>query len=196
MRRLLSLPTRIASRLLAEYIRIRSVLFGPPRVLAYPCQINAAILKRFGAKVGKGVRLHGPITLHASENGYSNLEIGDGAIFNGNNYLDLSGKITLEKGVSLGPGVIINTHNRFNYNEFLETALASECGVRSVRIGEGSGIKANSLVVMGVTIGKNCVIAGGAVVNKDIPDSSFAAGVPAVVKKAITLPDDNPLESR
>ena len=52
-------------------------------------------------------------------------------------------------------------------------------------IKEGPGIKANVLVVMGVTIGRKSVVAGGAVVNRDITDCSFAAGVPAVVKKSL-----------
>jgi maltose O-acetyltransferase len=38
---------------------------------------------------------------------------------------------------------------------------------------------------MGVTIGKHSVVAGVAVVNRDIPDFSFAAGVPAVVKRSL-----------
>jgi acetyltransferase-like isoleucine patch superfamily enzyme len=164
--------------------------FGTPRLLQHDSGTNIALLRLFGATVGKGVRLHAPITLHAAETGYRNLHIGDGCMFNGNNYLDLSGRIILEVGVSLGPGVIINTHNRFNYNEYLETILANECGVRDVRIGEGSGIKANALVVMGVTIGRHCVVAGGAVVNRDVPDYSFVAGIPAKVKRQFP-PEDN-----
>ena len=170
---------------------ITQPFFGPPRLLRHDSQTNIALLRRFGATVGKGVRLHAPITLHAAETGYHNLHIGDGCMFNGNNYLDLSARIQLEQGVSLGPGVIINTHNRFNYNEYLEAVLANECGVRDVIIGEGSGIKANALVVMGVTIGRHCVVAGGAVVNRDVPDYSFVAGIPAKVKRQF-FPEDNP----
>ena len=176
---------RVATRVTIELATLRALMFGPPRVLLYSSAVNVALLRRFGAQVGQGVRMHAPIVLHASEQGYGNLTIADGCILNGNNYLDLSGRILLERGVSLGPGVIINTHNRFNYNQFLEDVLASQCGVRGVTIGEGSGIKASTLIVMGVTIGKHCVVAGGAVVNRDIPDYSFAAGAPAAVKKSL-----------
>ena len=34
---------------------------------------------------------------------------------------------------------------------------------------------------MGVTVGKNCIIAAGAIVTHDIPNGSVAAGVPARV---------------
>ena len=37
----------------------------------------------------------------------------------------------------------------------------------------------------GVTIGSNCIIGCGAVVTKDIPDNSVAAGVPARVIETI-----------
>lgn len=179
------------NRITIEWIWLRSLILGPPRLLVWSSFVNAAILRRFGAKIGKNARIHSPITLHAAEFGYKNLVIGAGSILNGAIYLDLCGKITLECGVSLGPGVIINTHNRFNYNEFLETALASQCGVRDVYIGEGTGIKANSLIVMGVTIGKNSVVASHAVVNRNVPDCSFVAGVPAIVKSTISIPSES-----
>jgi acetyltransferase-like isoleucine patch superfamily enzyme len=161
-------------------------VIGPPRVLRYGSPINIALLKAFGAEVGENVNACSPIILHNARKGYKNLTIGDKCNFNGNNFLDISGKITLEKGVSLGPGVIIMTHNRYNHNEFLEDRLSHTCGVKDVVIKEGSGIKAGALIVHGITIGKNAVVAGHAVVNRDVGDNCFVAGVPARLVKVIT----------
>jgi acetyltransferase-like isoleucine patch superfamily enzyme len=161
-------------------------IIGPPRILQFGWPINATILRAFGAKVGKNrVHIHSPVCLHGGRKGYANLTISDGCLINGNNYLDLSGKITLERGVSLGPGVTIMTHNRYNHNPFLEERLAHTCGVKEVLIKEGAGIKAHALIVHGITIGKNAVVAGGAVVNRDVPDNCFVAGVPAKLVKEI-----------
>lgn len=161
-------------------------IIGPPRILRYGWPLNAAILRAFGAKVSKNrVFIHSPVILHDARNGYANLTISDGCLLNGNNFLDLSGRITLEKGVSLGPGVIIMTHNRYNHNAFLEERLAHTCGVKDVLIKEGSGIKAAALIIHGITIGKNAVVAGGAVVNRDVPDNCWVAGVPARLLKEI-----------
>jgi acetyltransferase-like isoleucine patch superfamily enzyme len=161
-------------------------IIGPPRILQFGWPINAAILRAFGAKISKvGVYIHSPVILHGARGGYANLSIDDGCLLNGNNYLDSSGRITLEKGVSLAPGVIIMTHNRFNHNAFLEDRLAHACGVKDVLIKEGAGIKASAIIVHGITIGKNAVVAAGAVVNRDVPDSSFMAGVPARLVKII-----------
>ena len=46
-------------------------------------------------------------------------------------------------------------------------------------------IGANATVLKGVTIGNHAVIAAGAVVNKDVPEKSVAAGVPAKIVKMV-----------
>jgi acetyltransferase-like isoleucine patch superfamily enzyme len=161
-------------------------VLGPPRVLLFGSGTNAAILRAFGATIGsRNVRLHAPITLHGAEEGYAHLSIADDCILNGNNYLDLAGRIVLEEGVSLGPGVVINTHNRYNHNAWLEQRLAVTCGVRDVTIKRGAGIKAGAVVVMGVTVGEDSVVAAGAMVNQNVPARTIVAGAPARVLRRL-----------
>ncbi|MGR4071141.1 acyltransferase [Streptococcus parasuis] len=52
-------------------------------------------------------------------------------------------------------------------------------------IGNNVHIGMNSIIMPGVKIGNNCVIGAGAVVTKNIPDDSIAAGVPAKVIKSL-----------
>jgi len=40
-----------------------------------------------------------------------------------------------------------------------------------------------------VTIGKNCIVAAGAVVNRDVPDDCIVAGVPAKVLRKLDEQD-------
>jgi maltose O-acetyltransferase len=54
-----------------------------------------------------------------------------------------------------------------------------------IEIGEDTWLGGGVIVCPGVKIGKRCIIAAGAVVVRDIPDDSMAAGNPAVVKKSI-----------
>ncbi len=61
---------------------------------------------------------------------------------------------------------------------------------RPVRIGDGSWVGHGAVVLPGVTIGRNSVIAAGAVVTADVPDHCVAAGVPAKVIKRIGKPTD------
>ncbi len=54
-----------------------------------------------------------------------------------------------------------------------------------VIIGENVWIRANVTVVPGVTIGKNAIIAAGAVVTKDVDSNTVVGGVPAKLIKII-----------
>ena len=54
---------------------------------------------------------------------------------------------------------------------------------RDINIGKGCFIGSGAIIVGPVTIGDNVIIGSGSVVTKPIPDSSFAAGIPAKVLK-------------
>ena len=55
-----------------------------------------------------------------------------------------------------------------------------------VIIRRGAWIAVGAIVLPGVTIGENAVIAAGAVVTKDIPANAIAGGVPAKVIRIMT----------
>jgi acetyltransferase-like isoleucine patch superfamily enzyme len=53
----------------------------------------------------------------------------------------------------------------------------------TTRIGENCFIGANAIIMPGVTVGDNAIVAAGAVVTKDVKPRSIVAGNPAVVIK-------------
>ena len=55
------------------------------------------------------------------------------------------------------------------------------CKQFAVPAGENVWVGAGCIILPGTTIGSNSIVAAGAVVTKDIPDGSLAAGVPARV---------------
>jgi acetyltransferase-like isoleucine patch superfamily enzyme len=57
-----------------------------------------------------------------------------------------------------------------------------------VRIGDGSWIGARAIILPGVTIGRRCLVAAGAVVSKDVPDDTLVAGNPARVVRELVYP--------
>lgn len=89
------------------------------------------------------------------------------------------GSITCGKDVMFGPGVKI-----FGFNQGYAPGfpmLDQPYTEAPVVIGDDVWLGANVVITCGVTIGDGCVIAAGAVVTKDIPPYSIAAGVPARV---------------
>ena len=63
------------------------------------------------------------------------------------------------------------------------------CYAKPVKIGNNCWFGAGVTVCPGVTVGDNCVIGAGSVVTHDIPENSFAAGVPCRVIREISESD-------
>jgi acetyltransferase-like isoleucine patch superfamily enzyme len=94
------------------------------------------------------------------------------------------GGVEIEDGVYLSPMVHIYSSNHL----FDDTTLPfTEQGVttRGVVVERECWIGAMTVILDGVRIGRNSVIAAGSVVTSDIPPYSLAAGVPARVKRTL-----------
>jgi len=104
----------------------------------------------------------------------------------------LIGKLTIGNNVTLASRVTIIDHSHGKLDEtdidvpVMERALISKGPIYiadNVWIGEGA------VILGGISIGKNSVIAANAVVTRDIPSNTVAAGVPARPIKTITKSD-------
>lgn len=85
----------------------------------------------------------------------------------------------------IGPGVLIATVNHPLTPSGRRRHLSL---IKPVSIGDDVWIGGKAVILPGVHIGNNCVIAAGAVVTHDVPDNTLVAGVPA--KPVKTLEDD------
>jgi acetyltransferase-like isoleucine patch superfamily enzyme len=56
-------------------------------------------------------------------------------------------------------------------------------------IGDGTWIGARAIILPGVTIGRRCLVAAGAVVSRDVPDDTLVAGNPAREVRGLVYPD-------
>lgn len=109
-----------------------------------------------------------------------NLKIGEGVFINGGaTFTDLGG-IEISDRVLIGPNVTITS-----VNHPLDPAKRRGLELKPVKIEENAWIAANATILPGVTVGKNAVVAAGAVVTKDVPANSVVAGIPAKVIKKI-----------
>jgi len=90
--------------------------------------------------------------------------------------------VVIEEDCDIGPGVqfITGSHEIGGRNRRAGNGTA-----RSIAVRRGTWIGANACILGGVEVGEGCVVAAGAVVTQDIPPHSFAAGVPATVRKSL-----------
>jgi acetyltransferase-like isoleucine patch superfamily enzyme len=90
--------------------------------------------------------------------------------------------IKLGNKVSMSEGVRFITHDggvwvlRNIYKECKHVDLFGR-----IEIGDNVFLGMNVTILPGVTIGNNCIVGTGAIVTKDLPPNSVAAGVPARV---------------
>ena len=87
--------------------------------------------------------------------------------------------------VSIGNHVTVTGQCQFITHDggvwvFRQNEPDIEC-FRPITVGNNVFIGLRSLILPGVTIGNNVVIGAGSIVNRDVPDNSIAAGVPARV---------------
>ncbi len=94
------------------------------------------------------------------------------------------GPVCIGSHVNLAQGITVSA---LNHNFVDSSKRIDEQGIstKPVVIGDDVWIGANAVILPGVTIGKHCVVAAGAVVTKDVPDNSLVGGVPAKILKQI-----------
>lgn len=115
------------------------------------------------------------------------LTMGDGAQIGPNTLIDLCHDLEIAEGAIVGPNCVIYTHNH-DYKQSYGKALGKADVITApVYIGRYSWIGTNVVILPGVTIGENVVVAAGSVVTKSIPANCLAGGVPAKVIKELNL---------
>ena len=55
-------------------------------------------------------------------------------------------------------------------------------GLLKTLVKSGAALGANSVIVPGVTIGKEALVGAGSVVTKDVPDGAIVRGNPAIIR--------------
>jgi acetyltransferase-like isoleucine patch superfamily enzyme len=118
------------------------------------------------------------------------VKIGKHVFLGGGNVLDRvrPDLITIEDYVSLAGGVNILTHS--NPTTPLREILGEAYHVvKPVHIKRGAWVALNAVILPGVTIGENAIVAAGSVVMKDVPPYTIVGGTPAKVIKEIKKPE-------
>jgi acetyltransferase-like isoleucine patch superfamily enzyme len=113
-------------------------------------------------------------------NGVGDVVIGNRTLIGMSNVI--IGPVTIGNDVILAQNIVVSGLNH-EYRDVSQPIHAQPILTKPVIIEDECWIAANAVITAGVTIGKHSVVAAGAVVTKDVPPYSVAAGNPAKVIK-------------
>jgi maltose O-acetyltransferase len=134
------------------------------------------LLTEFGATVGEGCVVHGPLVIHNAAHDYRNLVIGRNVHIGPLVVLDLAEALSVGDEATVSMGATILTHADVGERPLAER-YPRVAG--PALIGAGAWIGANATVLPGCKIGKEAVVGAGAVVQQSVPDRAVVGGVPA-----------------
>ncbi|MBB3836411.1 putative colanic acid biosynthesis acetyltransferase WcaF [Runella defluvii] len=135
---------------------------------------RSAILRLFGAKIGKGVHIYPKVKIWAPWN----LEVGDQTGIANGVILYCQGKISIGKRsvISQGCHLCSGTHD---YNQ-----IGFPLVTKPISIGNYVWVAAESFIHPGINIGDGCVIGARSVVIKDLKEWMVYSGHPCMFIKS------------
>jgi acetyltransferase-like isoleucine patch superfamily enzyme len=147
----------------------------------------APLLRALGATIAADADVESHLVIHNARNALRDLSVGSGCHIGKRVFFDLSAPIVLEPRSTLSMNVTLLTHIDVGRTPLRETAYPPAYG--PITIGEGAYIGANATILHKVRIGRNAVVAAGALVREDVPDNSVVGGVPARLLKQLPAID-------
>jgi serine acetyltransferase len=168
------------------YVRYRCTRVGQRLVL------EGASPQIFGhgrIELGDDVRIGAPCTwdLSYSVAGRPSLIVGNRVSINYRNTMSIASSITIGDHTMIAGGVSMfdNTSHPISPSRRLAYQPISAGDTAPIVIGKNCWIGLNSIILRGVTIGDNSIVAAGSVVTKSVPPNTIVAGNPAVPVKSI-----------
>lgn len=159
---------------IAELKRADIALFRLNHTEPYSEEQSEAFCRLFGGHVPESLSVMTPVQIDFPKQ----IKFGKNVFINHSFTAMSIGGIEIGDQVQIGPHVTIVTDNHD-----LDDRYILKC--KTVCIGNNVWIGADVTIMPGVTVGDNAVIAGGAVVVKDVPANAVVGGNPAKIIKML-----------
>jgi acetyltransferase-like isoleucine patch superfamily enzyme len=163
----------------------RFAAFGPNSLMAFP---TGAVYGEHWIEVGNQCMIAELVTLCAGMAPGHDLgpdpvlRLGDRCVIGRGSHIVAHHSIEIGDDVFTGPYVYITDQNH-SYAD-VDVPVGRQWPVNaSVRIGAGTWLGTGAVILPGATVGRNVVVAAGAVVRGTVPDHAVIGGVPAKVIK-------------
>ena len=139
-------------------------------------ELRALMSRLVGYRVDDGFRLFPPVYTDFGKN----IKIGKDVFVNSGCCFQDQGGVTLGDGCLVGHNVVFATldHDK-------RPGRRGDMTAAPIVVGKDVWIGAHATILKGVTIGDGAIVAAGAVVTRDVPPNTIAAGVPARAVKTI-----------
>lgn len=159
------------------------ILLGRTVTIGRNVEINA--LSEEGVKIGNNVTILSNTIIECTgvlRNIGVGLTIGNNVGISQNCFIQVRGRVKIGNDVIIGPGVSIFSENHNFTDSDLPVSAQGETR-KGVIIEDGAWIGTRAIILDGVRVGKNSVVAAGSVVNRDVPQFALVGGVPARILK-------------
>lgn len=165
--------------LLAESKRSTELCFRINHTMPQTAEYNALVSELFGGQIGEGSSVMPPVNIVRGKM----INIGKNVHIMYNFTAMSTGGIVIGDDTMIAANVTIVTNN----HDFDDRPVIT---CKPVTIKRNVWIGVGAIILPGVTIGENSVVAAGAVVTKDVPPNTLVGGVPAKKIKSLS-PKDN-----
>lgn len=163
-----------------QFYKMREASYNTKKLLVQmnnatdPKAIRDLLSQITGTEIDESVAVFTPLYINYGKH----TKIGKNVFINFDcTFLDLGG-ITIEDNVLIAPKVSLLSEGHPVSPENRHSLMSGH-----IHIKKNAWIGAGAIILQGVTIGENAIVAAGAVVSKDVPDNTIAGGIPAKIIK-------------
>jgi putative colanic acid biosynthesis acetyltransferase WcaF len=161
---------------------LRDGIEGIAMELRTTTYLHAAILRDFGATVGRDVSIHGPIHIVNADGDFRRLRIGDRVHLGTDVLIDLADDVTIDDEATLSMRCNIITHIDVGQGPLNARRPRQQA---PVHVGRGAYLGIAATVLHGVTIGAEATIGAHALIDRDV-----APGATMLAPRARLVPGE------
>ena len=161
-------------------LKIRKKFFVNARNIKgkFGLALRYAIIKTIAENIGDNVSIYENVYIYSPEN----LSIGDNVSIHPMCYIDATGGIYIGNDVSIAHMVTVMSTTHL-FDDATIPIKDQGCESKKTVIKNNVWIGAKTTVLYGVKISQGSILGANSVVNKDVPEFSIAAGIPAKIIK-------------